>query len=124
MGTRSRIILKTDKGYESIYCHWDGYPSHHLPILNEHYNTIKKAQELINLGSISSLAEKVKSRKNQVHTFDNPIKGIVVAYGRDRGETNVAKKVTATLKPHQNGKSWEEYWYLFKNGEWTYGQPK
>lgn len=39
MATRSTISAKIGDSIHSIYCHWDGYPSHHNPILTKHYNT-------------------------------------------------------------------------------------
>jgi hypothetical protein len=33
MATRSVIAHPTDAGYAGRYCHWDGYPSHQLPLL-------------------------------------------------------------------------------------------
>ena len=57
MSTNSRIgILHEDGTTETIYCHWDGYPEHHMPILTEHYNTAEKVQALLALGDISILA--------------------------------------------------------------------
>ena len=57
MATRSRIAIENQDGTVlSIYCHWDGYPSHHGPILLENYTTQEKVESLIALGSISSLA--------------------------------------------------------------------
>ena len=56
MSTRSAIGYKLPSGrIKAVYCHWDGYPKHHLPILIEHYNTLDKAKALIKPGSISSL---------------------------------------------------------------------
>ena len=56
MSTRSAIGYKLSSGrIKAVYCHWDGYPKHHLPILIEHYNTLKKAKALIKPGSMSSL---------------------------------------------------------------------
>ena len=56
MGTRSAIGYKLPSGrIKAVYCHWDGYPKHHLPILIEHYNTLEKAKALIKPGSMSSL---------------------------------------------------------------------
>lgn len=67
MSTRSTIAIKTSTGFSAIYCHNDG--SLVLGELQKHFNTLEKAQELIALGSISSIHE-----------------GQVVAYSRDRGE--------------------------------------
>ena len=56
MGTRSAIGYQLPSGrIKAVYCHWDGYPKHHLPILIEHYNTLDKVKALIKPGSISSL---------------------------------------------------------------------
>ncbi|WP_327731464.1 hypothetical protein OG250_43285 [Streptomyces sp. NBC_00487] len=33
LATRSFIARPTDTGYAGVYVHWDGYPSHHLPLL-------------------------------------------------------------------------------------------
>ena len=40
MSTNSTIAVKTEKGYEGIYCHWDGYPEYMYPLLP----TAKQAQ--------------------------------------------------------------------------------
>lgn len=57
MGTRSTIAIfnTKDQSYDAVYCHWDGYPEHHIPILTEDYTTAKKVRQLIAPGDISSL---------------------------------------------------------------------
>lgn len=56
MGTRSAIGYKQPDGsIRAAYCHWDGYPSHQLPILNEHYRTVEAVRKLVSPGSMSSL---------------------------------------------------------------------
>lgn len=56
MGTRSRIgMLMNDGHIKSVYCHWDGYPSYNGKILMKYYTDENKVNELISLGSISSL---------------------------------------------------------------------
>ena len=56
MGTRSAIGYQLPSGrIKAVYCHWDGHPKHHLPILIGHYNTLDKAKALIKPGSMSSL---------------------------------------------------------------------
>ena len=60
MGTRSRIAIRnTDNTYLSVYCHWDGYPSHHGPILQQHYDTEQKVCTLLAGGDFSSLTANV-----------------------------------------------------------------
>ena len=56
MGTRSAIgYLQPSGSVRAVYCHWDGYPSHQLPILETHYNTTAKVKALVKPGSMSSL---------------------------------------------------------------------
>jgi hypothetical protein len=87
MATRSRIRMVLPSGEaKSIYCHWDGYPSHHAPILKGFYNTTEKVRELLQLGAISVLAPLVKPNEGDTHSFENRARNVVVAYHRDRGE--------------------------------------
>ncbi len=54
MGTRSRIGIElADGSILSAYHHWDGYPEWLGRILNTHYNTKEKAEELIDGGDMS-----------------------------------------------------------------------
>ena len=117
MATRSRIGIEHKDGMvESIYCHWDGYPSYNGNILQEHYRDPKKVEELIKLGDISSLASEVEAPKG--HSFETPFDGVTVAYSRDRGEGyrpgRVDKSVEAYFKSDV-----EEYGYVFtREGKW------
>lgn len=117
MATRSNIGIKnTDGSIEMIYCHWDGYPDNQLPILTGHYDTEDKVRELLALGDISSLAERVRPNENEKHSFDNPIDDVVVAYHRDRGEDlNPARKYP-NLDAALSNK--EEYAYIFEDNKW------
>ena len=87
MATSSTIgILHKNGTTETIYCHYDGYPQHHEPILKTYYNSIDKVKALIALGDISVLAPRIAPNEGEVHNFDNPVDDIVIAYHRDRGE--------------------------------------
>lgn len=56
MSTNSTINIKhKDGSFEGIYCHWDGYLSWNGQLLYAFYNTPEKVQELISLGSLSTL---------------------------------------------------------------------
>lgn len=115
--------LKTDK-YVGIYCHWDGYPYHHLPILKEHYNTIEKIEELLLNGSLFVLD--TKCNKPDGHSFANPIDGYCVYYTRDMGEhesTTKKKSFNVFNELLQNGiDSMCDYIYTFENGIWNHQQ--
>jgi hypothetical protein len=113
MSTKSTISIQTEKGIKSIYCHFDGYPSHHMPILTEHYNTQEKVEALTELGDLSVLAESIECPKG--HSFDNKIEGYCVAYGRDRGEEGT--QYCNFL--HKSEIQKQEYNYLFINNEWV-----
>ena len=39
MSTHCGIAIKSEKGYEVVYCHHDGAPSYMLPMLTENYNS-------------------------------------------------------------------------------------
>jgi hypothetical protein len=132
MGTRSRIAMaNADGSFTSIYCHWDGYPSHHGPILRDHYKDPEKVAALIALGDISSLGTDVGEK----HPFDNPHKigtkaydkwrekhntNMCTAYARDRGETGVEParsenfEALCALTQECGG----EHLYVFKAGQW------
>lgn len=121
MGTRSRIGIELEDGtIKSVYCHWDGYPSHNGKILKEHYNSAEKAHELINMGDISSLREKIGNK----HDFMNGPDDECIFYHRDRGddwedtqpvESN-SRDEFLNLTSHTHG----EYAYLFTNKGWLF----
>jgi len=115
MSTRSTIAIKTNNGVDIIYCHFDGYLQHHLPILRKHYNTTESVKELIALGNLSSLDESAHCPKG--HTFNNPVEGYCVAYGRDRDESGQEAKHYATWADALEEQK-EEYNYIFTENGW------
>jgi hypothetical protein len=85
MATPSSITAKCNDGrFRTIYCHFDGHVSHNGVILFENYQDQQKIEELMALGDISSLDKSIECPEG--HSFENPIKGYSVFYGRDRGE--------------------------------------
>lgn len=117
MATRSHIGIKQPNGtIDYIYSHWDGYPEHHGPILVNHYNNIDKINQLLELGSVSVLAEEIGEQQdfNDRSTHrDN----WCLAYGRDRGEKNIEKQ-NASFKELLED-DYVDYLYIFENNEWT-----
>jgi len=72
MGTRSTIALEfADSTVQQIYCHWDGYLEHNGKILQEHYSDPFKLRDLIDLGDMSSLGERIGTQ----HAFDKETEG-------------------------------------------------
>jgi len=121
MATRSRIGIEQEDGtVRSIYCHWDGNPSHQLPILQEHYTDRKKVEKLIQLGNISYLAPQVEIPEGSDHSFDNQDYEIVCAYHRDRGEDYRKPMVNYNADAYFRSDI-EQYGYLFtQEGKWIY----
>lgn len=114
MATRSRIGKRLPDGtIKSIYCHWDGYPKHNGKILKEHYTDEAKIDALLELGDLSVLGPEIGEYQN----FDNRDShnpGWCLAYGRDRGETNVE----ADIHKHIDDMCRESYHYVYEDGKW------
>lgn len=147
MSTKSIIArMNKDNSYTTIYCHWDGYPSHNGKLLLENYNTLKLVNDLMDLGDLSALREEIGIK----HPFDEPSrhlppKGKIKfmekvnplyteykrkygdmcrAYGRDRQKHGTEAKhykdydaLEAMLKA-----SWYEWLYVYRveTGKWYY----
>lgn len=123
MSTRSMIgKLQDDGQVRCIYSHHDGYIEHVGEVLAGHYTDPAKIDALLDLGDISALYEEIGEK----HDFDrdpykpDPHPTWTLAYGRDRGEENVAAK-TMPLDEYwalmENG-SWAEFLYLYQDGAW------
>lgn len=97
MSTRAHIATIQNVELVFIYLHFDGYPSHAMKTLQEHYNTQEKVDALISMGDMSVLA-------NDLETS--------IFYARDRGEEKVIHKGERHL---HDGVS---YVYKFINDEW------
>ena len=124
MSTRSDIIVHMSNGkWARVYCHWDGYPSHNGKILFNHYNTQKLAEKLIKHGDMSYLDKKCGKPKG--HSYDTPVKGYTVYYGRDRGETETNAVIAETLQQVWPGvDTWTEYTYVWDDNHWSVGNAK
>jgi hypothetical protein len=133
-GTISIVTERTKNGVgRTIYTHWDSYPSNNGRILLEHYKDAEKINSLIYLGDISKLDENVSPGKEGIrrkmnekyeydliptkepHSFDEPHQGVVIAYGRDRGEKDIEATIFVGKTPNKNRS--EEYDYLFVESE-------
>jgi len=122
MSTRSNIAMELDNGkYKVIYCHCDGYLEHNGAILIDHYSSREKLEELLKLGNLSILGERLYPDKDKPHSFDYEKRqdGVCLAYGRDRGE----KKQEARILDLDTmlDDSWIDYFYIFtRNNQWKY----
>jgi hypothetical protein len=103
-----------DGEVKSIYVHLDGYG--HLETLQKHYNSQELAEQLVSLGDLSSLAESAGPPPKD-HSFDRPVKGYCVAYGRDRGEKKTEASVFDDLESARKQKHGQDYIYEW-DGSW------
>jgi hypothetical protein len=116
MATNSYLAIKNEnETYTYIYVHFDGAPKRMFPILSEYYNTCEKALELINLGDLSSVNEKINPKPDLPHYMENRQMDVCFAYHRDRKEDwqSVKPKTVANFESLPK----DEYLYVF-DSEW------
>lgn len=130
MATRSRIAIRNADGtYTSIYCLWDGYPSHNGQILHDHYNTEAEVRALMALGNLFSLDVKIGEK----HDFEARNPSCCTAYGRDRGAPGQEAENSADLDElkkltQECGGEWlyvftGHTWLCAKGGVSYFGSP-
>ena len=123
MSTRSLIAKQIgEDAYLTIYCHSDGYLSYNGAMLIDHYNSEEKVDELLKLGDLSCLCKKLNPDPSEPHSFDYDERqeNVTIAFGRDRGDTNVEAQ-TLTMEQLDAPDNWTEYVYIFnKDGGWKY----
>ena len=117
MSTRCDIGIKKFGTVEIIYCHFDGYLSAVGKTLLENYTNLNKIEELMSLGSISSLGKELNGSIN--HSHSNPDKDVTVAYMRDRGEKNQEASV---VNMDEVTDDMNDFIYLYdiEIGKWIY----
>lgn len=125
MATRSTIALEfADGTVQQVYCHWDGYLDNNGKILQEHYSDPFKLQQLIDLGSLSTLGAEIGVKR----PFDNPGKygsdeytafqdmyaNQCLFYCRDRGE-DLSVNTFKDFQTYTREAQFEEYDYILRN---------
>ena len=108
MATRSYIAIQNSDGsITGIYCHYDGYPEGVGATLTNHYNNTDLVNELLELGSLSSLGTNLEE---------------TVAYHRDRGEDkedNITFENYAALLANAWNDMGVEYAYVWDGNAWS-----
>ena len=116
MATRSTIALEfADGTVQQVYCHWDGYLDNNGKLLQENYTDAFKLRELMDLGDLSSLGERIGTQ----HAFDKAAEGECTFYKRDRGETGTEAKKFANFEDYKANHQYEEYEYILRNVDGT-----
>jgi hypothetical protein len=117
MSTHCGIAIKTEKGYEVIYCHHDGYPEYMWPMLTENYNSGEKADALISFGDASYI-DKLLEPTSDFHKFGTPEPNVCMFYHRDRGEDWVSTH-SQTFEKSRLFNSFY-YAYVWEDGAWHF----
>lgn len=85
MSTNATIAINRKDGTRTaIYLHYDGYIEGAGTTLQLAFNTADKVEELLKLGDLSVLNYDLEPTEE--HDFENPQRGVCIAYHRDRGE--------------------------------------
>lgn len=114
MATRCNIgMMLPDGNIKKVYCHNDGDGAGE--ILSRYYYEKEKVEELINLGNMSSLGYLITTE--EPHSFNNPVNGVTVYYGRDRGDQEEEAEIVS-LEEWIKNTTWIDYYYLFSDDEW------
>lgn len=118
MGTRSNIAALIDGKVKVIYCHFDGYIEGVGQDLFDHYNSQERAEELIALGDLSCLGERCD--RPEGHSYQTPVDGCTIAYGRDRGEEGTEASQFESLDEWtgQWSETWAAYFYYWDGTQW------
>lgn len=112
MSTNSTIAARFRDGkiYQS-YIHWDGHVDTAGRTLFECYQNQELIEELLNLGGLSELGERIGEKL----PFGQRDPGACVAYLRDKGEDSMEKReVEKEFTERQ-----EEYNYFWNGEFWT-----
>ena len=109
MATRSfisRFNPETDM-YESIYCHWDGYPQGVGVTLRDNYSYGDSPAVLMKFGDISSLKPTLFETQKEAYKL--------------RGDSDVDAKIfrfmSEMMEYYRNMSC--EYGYIWRDGKWT-----
>ena len=120
MSTRSSIAIKHGSVVKAVYCHWDGYVRYVGRLLNAHYQSSPKVNNLIAQGDISSLGVEIGDE----HDFDyrepydkDGFSPECTFYARDRGENTPFSTHLSELEWISEFTSCD-YFYLYDSGVW------
>jgi hypothetical protein len=127
--TRSYVGIVDKNGkIISTYVHYDGYPAGVGMVLKNHFKNPAKIKQLLKTDGgvgISSLEKGIDGGEG--HSFEKPVDGQTVFYGRDRGEKDGKflkgdeKQVWHLVSSARKGGG-AEYVYLYdmKDKKWYY----
>lgn len=101
MSTRAFIGYIENDSYHHIYVHFDGYYDDVGQTLNEHYSSIEKIKELVNMGDASYILPTIEESNFYARDWKEDLKI------RDCEKSKIS-----------NLTKWVEYVYAWDNNEW------
>ena len=124
MATRARIGLRlSDDSILSVYHHWDGYPTWLGRILESHYNTKEKVEELIDGGDMSVCwtDQKFQNVDGLYQVVENKKGEYGPQYYSQRGE-DCPPRLDPNMAAYADKERGEEYHYVYGSvdGEYTW----
>lgn len=115
MSTNASIAVEHKDGSVSVvYLHHDGSVNWAGKTLLGHYNSLELAEQLVALGDMSVLGERIEPIGE--HTFANPESGTTVYYNRDRDEDTVMFHYDS-IEDYIRYNDQEKYNYIFTEGD-------
>jgi len=123
MSTRGVIAFENpdDKTCRAIYVHFDMYLDGAGLCLINHYTTPERVEQLLALGGLSALGDKLSEDDPEPEAQD-----VCIAYHRDYGEEYDAPdewESADKLLEQAHHMYWAEYVYVFRDGEWVFDTP-
>lgn len=119
MSTNAGVAVRTGETFQTIYCHWDGYPEYMLPMLRDNYNSLELANKLISMGDASLIEKNIEPDPARPHDFDNYQEDVCVFYHRDRGDSWESCRSVCYSKCDLFRVPAFDYVYIFEDGQWN-----
>ena len=123
MATHSDIGIVNENGIVTmIYCNSDGDPKNVGKILLRHYQEEEKIQQLLAIGDLSVLGPEIGVKiPFETHPIDR--RNQCLAYGRDRGDSNVEARTFPSLRDAiEEGVG--KFSYFWKEDRWIFSTKK
>lgn len=115
MSTPATIgVVQRNGLIKAIYVHYDGYPAGVGELLEQHYNTLQKAEELLKLGDLISLKQLVDEKQSPLNIETDGFLADSRDYRQTKEPASVFSEVDAWLRCFSGA----DFAYLFNGGVW------
>jgi len=108
------FVQRADGKVHAVYCHSGSDIEENGIDLLKYYNTQERAEALVAPGDLSIIA--AECTKPEGHSFDTPVDGYCIYYGRDRHDDAAEGEIFDSTEEVLSGIAGETY--LWMNGKW------